>query len=145
MHIQLISSDDAIYKHMQYLRWRVLLEPIGVPASYMDPEREKNDLLIAAMEGEEVIGCCILSCIDNDTIQLRQMAVETKKQTSGVGRAIVFFAESIAKEKGYVLLMMHARDAVIPFYQKCGYHISGNGFEEVGIPHHRMEKQLEHR
>jgi predicted GNAT family N-acyltransferase len=73
------------------------------------------------------------------------MAVETKKQTSGVGRAIVFFAENIAKEKGYVLLMMHARDAVIPFYQKCGYHISGNGFEEVGIPHHRMEKQLEHR
>jgi N-acetylglutamate synthase-like GNAT family acetyltransferase len=141
MHIRLISTEDEAYNGMKALRWRVLLQPIGVPESYINPEREKEDLLIVAREAKEVIGCCILSHLD-DTIQLRQMAVDNLQQTSGLGRAIVLFAEETAREKGYKVLMMHARDAVIPFYQKCGYKISGDGFEEVGIPHHRMEKLL---
>ena len=143
MHIDLITTDDAAYEQMQALRWRVLLEPIGVPKSYMNPEREKNDLLIAAFEKENLVGCCILSHIDNETVQLRQMAVDNTKQHNGVGRAIVSFAERLALEKGYSVLMMHARDQVIPFYEKCGYHIADEGFTEVGIPHHRMEKSLQ--
>lgn len=142
MHIQLINIHDEAYQQMQHLRWRVLLDPIGVPRSYMDPEREKNDMLLAAFENEKMIGCCILSTVDADTIQLRQMAVDNNRQHSGAGRAIISFAEALAREKGYAILMMHARDAVIPFYEKCGYHITGNGFTEVGIPHHRMEKAL---
>ena len=142
MQIQLINIHDDAYKQMQALRWRVLLEPIGVPRSYIDPEREKNDLLVAAFEKEEMIGCCILSNVDNNTIQLRQMAVDNDKQQSGVGRAIVSFAEELVREKGYSILMMHARDVVIPFYEKCGYCIAGDGFTEVGIPHHRMVKVL---
>ena len=142
MHIQLLSIHDDAYKQMQALRWRVLLEPIGVPRSYIDPEKEKNDLLVAAFENEEMIGCCILSNVDNNTIQLRQMAVDNDKQYSGVGRVIVSFAEGLARQNGYSILMMHARDVVIPFYEKCGYHIADDGFTEVGIPHHRMEKTL---
>jgi predicted GNAT family N-acyltransferase len=35
---------------------------------------------------------------------------------------------------------MHSRDAVIPFYLKCGYTIEGDSFTEVGISHHKMIK-----
>jgi predicted GNAT family N-acyltransferase len=76
------------------------------------------------------------------TIQLRQMAVDINMQGTGIGGAIVDFAEKTAKEKGFKILMMHARDVVISFYEKCGYHIADDGFTEVGIPHHKMEKHL---
>jgi predicted GNAT family N-acyltransferase len=142
MKIQVIKTTDAAYEQMKALRMEVLLAPIGVPASYINPEKEAKDILVAAFEGEKMIGCCILTDLDGRTLQLRQMAVDTRSQGTGVGAAIITFAEETAEKQGYRLLMMHARDVVIPFYEKCGYTIAGEQFFEVGIPHHRMEKEL---
>ena len=142
MIIQLINHNSHQYAQMIDLRLNVLLKPIGVPASFINQEKEANDILIGAFEKEELTGCCVLTKIDEHTVQLRQMAVDITAQGTGIGAAIVDFAENIAKEKGFKTLMMHARDAVIPFYEKCGYDIADEGFTEVGIPHHKMEKHL---
>lgn len=142
MHIQVIEHGTPAYEKMIHLRISVLLNPIGVPASYINPEKEADDILIGAFEQEDIIGCCVLTKVDEYTVQLRQMAVDTLAQGTGIGAGIVDFAETTAKEKGFNILMMHARDAVIPFYEKCGYQIADDGFTEVGIPHHKMEKQL---
>ena len=37
---------------------------------------------------------------------------------------------------------MHARDTAVPFYEKLGYLCCGEPFEEVGIAHIKMQKQL---
>ena len=55
---------------------------------------------------------------------------------------IVKFAEDQARTLGYKIIMMHARNPVIKFYQKCGYEISGDEFFEVGMGHHQMQKTL---
>ena len=142
MTIKIIEHNSEEYEQMLALRKRVLLEPIGIPPSYIQVAHEKEDLLIGAFEQGVLIGCCVLSPKDNQTVQLRQMAVENTRQQKGVGRAIVTFAEEMARRQGYALLLMHARDAVIPFYQKCGYDVVGKKFKEVGIPHHVMQKRL---
>ncbi|MDB5252807.1 MAG: family N-acetyltransferase [Flaviaesturariibacter sp.] len=142
MDLQIIPAAGPLYEQMKALRLDVLLNPIGVPASYIDPEKESRDLLVGAFEKERIIGCCILSRVDDETLQLRQMAVDTKSQGTGVGAAIIEFAEAEALKRGYRVLMMHARDVVIPFYERCGYSIAGSQFFEVGIPHHRMQKEL---
>ena len=142
MDIRLIDIDSSEYEAMKQLRLDVLLNPIGVPASYINPQKEKTDLLVGAYENEVLIGCCVLTPLDNELIQLRQMAVQPHLQGKGIGAAIVTFAEQIARGKGFMRLMMHARDVVIPFYEKSGYTIAGEQFTEVGIDHHRMEKRL---
>lgn len=124
------------------MRLTVLLRPIGVPESYIDPRKEQTDILVGAFVDGTLIGCCVLTPHDADLIQLRQMAVRPDQQGKGLGAAIVDFAERISKERAFKRLMMHARNAVIPFYEKCGYAISGEPFTEVGIGHHRMEKEL---
>ena len=124
------------------LRMKVLLNPIGVSQSYINTEKEKQDVLIGAFEDDALIGCCILTRVNDSTVQLRQMAVENSLQKKGIGTAIVSFAETMAKEKGYQQLMMHARDNVLDFYRKCGYKIVGEQFFEVGIAHYKMQKQL---
>ena len=138
----MIDTQSTDYDGMIDLRMKVLLDPIGIPRSYINPETEKNDLLLAAFENNQMVGCCILTPVDQSTLQLRQMAVESDLQKKGIGAAIVSFAEDLAKQKGFSKLIMHARNAVIPFYQKCGYSISGPEFFEVGIGHHKMEKEL---
>ena len=71
---------------------------------------------------------------DKGRFELACAFVKTGSETLKVLNAV--------KEKGYKIVMIHARDVVIPFYLKCGYRIADEGFEEVGIPHHKMEKQL---
>ena len=124
------------------LRLQVLLQPLCVPASYINQEKEKEDILIGAFKQYKLIGCCVLKQKENAIIQLQQMAVYQGEQNKGIGKAIINFAEDVAKEKGNKVLMMHARNPVIPFYSRCGYVIVGEEFLEVGIANRKMEKQL---
>jgi predicted GNAT family N-acyltransferase len=94
------------------------------------------------MENEEAIACCILTEKNRDTLQLRQMAVAPSSQYKGLGRELLQFAEKIAKEKNYSIVMMHARETATGFYEKCGYAIVGEEFSEVGIPHFEMMKKI---
>jgi N-acetylglutamate synthase-like GNAT family acetyltransferase len=142
MEIHLIRTGTEQYEQMKRLRLEVLLRPIGVPESYINPEREEKELLVGAFEGGQMIGCCVLTAVDDERLQLRQMAVDTEVQGKGVGAQIVAFAEGIARERGFKELFMNARDAVLEFYTKCGYTIRGAQFFEVGIPHHVMYKTL---
>jgi GNAT superfamily N-acetyltransferase len=75
-------------------------------------------------------------------VRLRQMAVPNNMQGKGVGRALMIFAENIARDLGYKRLSMHARKTALGFYQKLGYSVISPEFEEVTIPHYIMEKVL---
>ena len=142
MEIKLVRHNSEAYNQIITLRITQLLEPIGVPASYIEKENEKHDFLIGAFENNEIIGCCVLTPRENGMIQLRQMAVRKDLRGKRIGAAIVEFAEEVARENNFSVLMMHARDPVIDFYKKCGYTIEGDQFFEVGIGHHKMQKQL---
>jgi len=142
MQIRIIQTNIKEYEAMIDLRMNVLLDPIGIPRSYIDPQKESNDILIGAFENDQLIGCCILTHVDGQTLQLRQMAVDQAIQNKGIGAAIVTYAEEVAKARGYQILMMHARDSVLGFYERCGYEVDGDQFFEVGIGHHKMKKQL---
>jgi N-acetylglutamate synthase-like GNAT family acetyltransferase len=142
MTLQIISTGTPAYEQMINLRMEVLLDPIGIPRTYINPEKEGQDILIAAFDQEQIMGCCILTPAGSDAVQIRQMAVKQNLQGSGIGATIVAFAEEEARKRGFKLLFMHARDAVIPFYEKQGYWVEGPGFTEVNIPHHKMMKEL---
>jgi N-acetylglutamate synthase-like GNAT family acetyltransferase len=97
---------------------------------------------MGAFEDDKLLGCCMLTRVDSRTVRLRQMAVPNSMQGKGIGRALMIFAENVARDLGYKKLCMHARKTAIGFYQKLGYGITGDEFEEVTIPHYIMEKAL---
>jgi ribosomal protein S18 acetylase RimI-like enzyme len=70
------------------------------------------------------------------------MAVKDDIQGKGIGASIISFAESVAVDKGFDFIIMHARDTAIGFYEKFGYKVTGDVFYEVNLPHHLMEKKL---
>jgi N-acetylglutamate synthase-like GNAT family acetyltransferase len=112
MDIRLFNTDSAEYKEMIALRLNVLLRPIGVPESYINPQKEQSDYLVGAFDNGTLIGCCVLTPHSAELIQLRQMAVRQDVQGKGVGAAILVYAEKKARENGFKRLMMHARDVV---------------------------------
>lgn len=142
MPLKIIDHNSKEYKKMVELRQQILRKPLGLDFSTEELEKEKNDLLIAAFEDDEILGCCILTQIDANTVRLRQMAVKAGLQGKGVGRVLMQFAENIARDRGNKKLIMHARKSAAGFYEKLGYSIAGKEYTEVTIPHYNMEKTL---
>lgn len=142
MRLSIIGYNSPAYQQMVALRMEVLRKPLGLTFTPEQLAAESNDIFIAAFDDQEMVGCCVLSHYHEDTMQLRQMAVKEGRQTKGVGREILVFAEQVALEKGYGILMMHARNVAIGFYKKCGYETRGEEFIEVTVPHYHMEKAL---
>src|SRR3954466_8641046 len=101
MVIQQINWGSGEYEQMIELRITALLQPIGVPASYIDREKEKDDLFIAAFDMDQMTGCCILTPLSGWLVQLRQMAVQPHHQGKGMGAAILAFAEELARSRKY--------------------------------------------
>ncbi|MVT06779.1 GNAT family N-acetyltransferase [Chitinophaga tropicalis] len=143
---KIIEHGSCNYQKMVELRDIVLRKPLGLSFSEEYLQREINDHLLgcyAGNEGDEIlIGCCILSPVNEYTVQLRQMAVHPEHQGKSIGRQLISFAEQEALKEGFTLLMMHARKEAAGFYGKLGYHIEGPEFTEVGIPHYEMSKEL---
>lgn len=142
MPIKQIDHGTKEYSQMIHLRNEVLRKPLNLTFEADELDREKNDILIGAFDEDKILGCCLLTKIDKDSVRLRQMAVQNNLQGKGIGAAMMNFAENIARDNGYKKLIMHARDTAIGFYEKFDYKIVGDEFIEISIPHFIMEKKL---
>jgi GNAT superfamily N-acetyltransferase len=142
MALKIIDHGSNEYQQMVKLRDDILRKPLGLGFSPDELEQEKENMLIAAFEDEDMLGCCMLVEENPNTVRLRQMAVLNDLQGKGIGRALMGFAENLARDRGYKILSMHARKNAIGFYEKMGYQVASEEFNEVTIPHFVMEKKL---
>ncbi|OQP47118.1 GNAT family N-acetyltransferase [Niastella yeongjuensis] len=142
MALKIIDHGSREYQQMVNLRNEILRRPLGLQFTPEELELEKEEILIGAFEEEKMLGCCMLIMEAPNSVRLRQMAVLNNLQGKGIGRALMQFAENIARDRGFQKITMHARKTAIGFYEKLGYRITGQEFEEVTIPHYIMEKLL---
>lgn len=142
MALRLIDYGSPEYEQMLRLRYEMLRKPLGLSFSEEELKKEKDDVLMGAFEDDRILGCCLLSPEDAHILRLRQMAVPNNLQGKGIGRALMIFAENVARDMGYETLMMHARITAIGFYEKLGYVKRNGEFTEVTIRHVIMEKKL---
>ena len=142
MALKQIDHGSKEYKQMVALRMEILRKPLGLSFTEEELAKEKEDILIGAFDEDKILACCLLTKVDNATIKLRQMAVQNNLQGKGIGASMMSFAETVARDKGYRKLMMHARNTAIGFYEKFDFKVKGAEFIEVNVPHHVMEKRL---
>lgn len=142
MALKIIDHGSVEYRQMVKLRDELLRRPLGLSFTPQELDREKENMLIGAFEEEEMLGCCMLVEEAGDTVRLRQIAVLNNLHGKGIGRALMNFAENLARDRGYKIISMHARKNVIPFFEKMGYEVKSDEFIELTIPHYIMEKRL---
>jgi N-acetylglutamate synthase-like GNAT family acetyltransferase len=142
MALKQIDFGTPDYQQMLNLRYEILRKPLGLQFKPEELESEKDAILIAAFEDEKMLGCCFLTKVDNETVRLRQMAVQNNLQGKGIGASLMNFAENIARDRGYKTMLMHARKTTVQFFEKQGYKVEGNEFIQLTIPHCAMKKKL---
>ncbi len=139
-----IDFGSSRYNELVELRYKILLEPLGLKFLDSFRAKEANYLHIGCIEqlDDKLVGGLILAPIDNEKIRLMQVAVDTVYRGEGIGRELVQYAEKRAKEAGYTQIIMHAMLSVVGFYEKMGYHAEGDTFDEQGITFLKMVKDL---
>ena len=142
MALKIIDHGSKQYQQMVKLRDDILRKPLGLSFTQEELEKEKDHLLIGAYEDDKMLACCMLVEENPHTVRLRQMAVLNDLQGKGIGKALMIFAENLARDHGYKKITMHARKNAVGFYEKMGYIRVGDEFEEITIPHYLMEKKL---
>jgi predicted GNAT family N-acyltransferase len=60
----------------------------------------------------------------------------------GVGNAMLVTLVELARTRGLSVLQLNAQEHAIAFYQRHGFTVEGDVFDEAGIAHRRMVRYL---
>ncbi len=131
------------YDESVALRHEVLRKPLGMEFFPEQLAMEWSDTHLAAFNEEgRMIAILLLTSLNSEEVKMRQVAVSPDQQGKGIGTQLVAASESVAKSAQFKKMTLHARETAVPFYLRLGYQKVGIKFEEVNIPHFKMEKIL---
>lgn len=142
IEIKEITHETKEYEHEVELRNKILRKPLNLQFSKSELDQEVKDIHLGAYADGKLIGCLLLTPDGASKIKMRQVAIDESAQGLGIGRKLVEVSELEARQRGYSLMELNARDTAIPFYLKLGYEIFGEPFTEVTIPHRKMRKSI---
>ncbi|MGM9488131.1 YbgC/FadM family acyl-CoA thioesterase [Ideonella sp. YS5] len=74
--------------------------------------------------------------------KIGRMAVRRQLRGSHVGRAVLDALMQAARDRGEQEVILHAQMSAEPFYRRAGFHQRGPEFEEAGIAHVEMVRNL---
>lgn len=74
--------------------------------------------------------------------KVERVAIVPERRGEGLGRELVVGVEAVAREDGFDELVLDSQVDAVQFYERLGYEAEGEMFEDAGIPHRRMRKQL---
>ena len=99
---------------------------------------EKSNLYVLKLE--EVIGLIALCEYDEDTIEIKNLAIKKEYQNLGYGKMLIDFIEKTFRNKyNFIILGTGDSPLTIPFYTKLGFKpVNGKVFLDANIPHQNM-------
>jgi predicted GNAT family N-acyltransferase len=142
MGLRIVPIENAAQmRHAHDIRRRVFIEEQHVPEEIeMDDDDAHAFHALALLDGKPV-GCGRFVAHDNE-VKIGRMAVLANLRTRGIGREILLYLMRIARERGYRHAVLHAQMTAEGFYLKNGYAPVGEVFEEAGIAHRTMVREL---
>ncbi len=143
LNLQFIDFATPAFDQALALRDEILRKPLNLAFETLEVEKEWNSYHLACFDTQnQMVGCLTLKPLKEGEIKMRQVAVRKTRQKAGIGTALVNECERFCSTHGFAKIVLHARKEAVPFYRKLGYKTQGKQFEEVGIPHSKMYKNL---
>ncbi len=143
LNLQFIDFGTPAFDEALALRNDILRKPLNMVFEAEDIQTEWDSYhLVCYNEQSALLGCLTLKPLGEGILKMRQVAVKEDLQKGGIGTALVNESEHFCTECGFKQIVLHARKDAVPFYRKLGYKTKGKQFEEVGLPHSKMYKNL---
>ena len=124
------------------IRRRVFIEEQNVPEE-IELDADDGDAFhaLAILDGV-AIGCGRMLEHGDSEVKIGRMAVLREFRKTGVGAHILRFLIDRARARGLRRAILHAQLTAEGFYLKEGFNPVGGVFDEAGIAHRKMERDL---
>lgn len=135
--------DSPRYHALVALRQEVLRKPLGLTLSTADLAQDINQRHFGIWEDHGLaVACAVVVPLSEKSWKVRQMAVAAPLRNQGLGRLVMERLTEDAHLAGARELVLHAREDAVPFYLRLGFRALGDPFQEVGLTHFLMKKEL---
>lgn len=139
LRIAVVPADALPRCHA--IRHAVFVEGMGIPDELeIDGLDDECLQLLLQRDGTDLATARLR--VYEGAAKVERVAVLAHARGLGLGRALMDAVEVEARQRGFAEVVLHAQEAVVPFYRKLGYTTEGKRFTEAGIPHRAMRKQL---
>ncbi|WP_048440666.1 YbgC/FadM family acyl-CoA thioesterase [Caenimonas sp. SL110] len=130
-------------KDAQQIRTEVFVQEQKIPAELEWDEADTTALHAVAYNrlGQAIATGRLLQHAPGVS-KIGRMAVDRVLRGSGVGAQVLQTLMNQARARGDHEVVLHAQRSAESFYRGLGYAISGDEFEEAGIPHIEMSYRL---
>jgi predicted GNAT family N-acyltransferase len=144
--LQIIEYGSDEYHQAARLRYLLFYQPHHLPFDSIFDPQEADDLhvAIATNPGDRVLAYGRLGQNSANEFKIYQMVVAPEYQRQGLGMRILQALTQEAIARGANLVILNARIAKVPFYQKFGFETVGEVFPSsmTGEPHIKMQKRI---
>jgi predicted GNAT family N-acyltransferase len=126
------------------LREQVFCLEQGVPVAEELDGRDDEALHLVALDedGQRVTGTLRL-LFDGDVVKVGRVAVERPSRGLGIAARMLDIALQEARVRGARRAKLASQVEVVALYEGAGFQVESEVFEEAGIPHVWMGRQLD--
>lgn len=137
------SLQSAVYQDGLAVRIAVFVEEQGFSMEIeIDAVEADCEYLTLYSNDNQPLATARIYPYAEGVYKLQRIAVLKSQRGKALGERLMAEMEQRAQAQGVKRLILGAQDSAIGFYQKCGYQVYGDGYDEEGVPHHMMEKRL---
>lgn len=134
----LISDNSKYYPDCVKIRKTVFVHEQNVPVELELDEYEDECVHVLLLLDNEPAGTVRYRIFDETTVKIERMAVLKEYRGMHFGMNLMYFVHLHAKSKGFKWAKLGAQTHAISFYEKIGYQVSSDEFDDAGIPHVNM-------
>jgi len=143
LYTNTIDYGTPAFDEFLSLRNEVLRKPLGLEFYAEDISQEYKLIHFCCYsDNNELLAGLVFQPNSETEIKMRQVAVSPKVQKQGVGTFLVKASEKLARQLGYETIVLSARLTAVPFYTRLDYDTISEVYQEVGIDHKKMKKDL---
>ncbi len=137
-----LATGDVELQEAFEVRREVFVREQDILEDLVFDGHDREALHIVVKDGERVIGSARVQFLADNQAKLERMAVLKRYRRKGIGKAMLLFLDTIWKDQQVQEVIIHAQLEVAPFYKSCSFNEVGLPFQEAGIKHIKMRKQL---
>ncbi|MBJ8326251.1 GNAT family N-acetyltransferase [Streptococcus pacificus] len=140
-----LQTNNTIYQDALRIRREVFVKEQGVSETIeIDDKEDKCLHFVLYNDDQKAVATARLFPNANHQVILQRMAVLKAFRGQHWGQILLKQMLEIASQQHYQEMILHAQLTAKAFYQKLGFTAFGEIFEEAGIKHISMKKNLSH-
>ncbi len=139
---KLAITDEELNEAFR-IRRCVFTNEQGIAEDRVFDNHDSNAIHVIARNDAFIVGTARVLLLSEKQAKIERMAVLASFRRRAIGKHMVQFIEDEMKNRAVKQIILHAQYDVMGFYQACGYAKTGKPFQEVGIKHIAMQKELD--